>query len=326
MIVVTGAAGFIGSAIIWKLNQRGKNNIIAVVEEKKLNSEKKNNLKFLKYTRLTGKYKFLNNIKNDSLSENIEAVIHMGACSKTTETDRKYIMSTNYEYTIQLAGICVKKGIRFIYASSAATYGDGREGFRDDHEYLKKLKPLNLYGESKHKFDLWALKNGLLDKVTGLKYFNVYGPNEYHKGEMKSFVPKAYQQIRKSGKVKLFKSYRPEYDHGNQLRDFIYVKDVVNMTLKFLDHQAAGIFNIGTGRPRSWDDLVKAVFKALKKEPVIEYINMPKNIKDQYQYYTKADMSNYRASGFELSVRTLEEGISDYVKNYLVDGSYLGEE
>ncbi|MGM0440910.1 MAG: ADP-glyceromanno-heptose 6-epimerase [Elusimicrobiota bacterium] len=325
MIVVTGAAGFIGSAIIWKLNRNGREDIIAVVEKENLTGEKKLNLENLEYGWMTGKREFLEEIKNGNLTGDIEAVIHMGACSKTTETDRDYVMDTNYRYTKQLAGICISRKIRFIYASSAATYGDGSEGFDDSHNLLKSLKPLNLYGESKHRFDIWALENGLLDRIAGLKYFNVYGPNEYHKGEMKSFVPKAYRQIKETGKVKLFKSYHDKYADGQQVRDFIYVKDVVDMTLNFLDKKATGIFNIGTGQPRSWDDLVKAVFKALGKKPNIEYIDMPENIKGQYQYFTKADMNKYRAAGLKFSPRTLEEGISDYVKNYLNGRRRLGE-
>lgn len=318
MIVVTGGAGFIGSAVVWALNNRGIRDILIVDELKRLTEEKKENLKFLNYKDLMDKEKFLREIKA------ADCIIHMGACSKTTETNEHYLMDTNYEYTKKLAIEAVRNNIRFIYASSAATYGDGSDGFSDSHERLEFIKPLNMYGSSKHLFDLWAKENGYLERITGLKYFNVYGPNEYHKGSMRSFVIKAFNQINRTGKVRLFKSYNSDYADGEQVRDFIYIKDAVDMTLYFLDNKVAnGIYNIGTGVPRTWNDLVKAVFNAMDRDVEIEYIDMPLDIKDQYQYYTSADMEKFRNSGFNFSLISLEEGIKDYVQNYLVSDKHL---
>ncbi len=318
MIVVTGGAGFIGSAVVWALNNRGIRDILIVDELKRLTEQKKENLKFLDYKDLMDKEKFLHEIKN------ADCIIHMGACSKTTETDEHYLMDTNYEYTKKLAIEAVRNNIRFIYASSAATYGDGSDGFNDSHERLEFIKPLNMYGSSKHLFDLWAKENGYLERITGLKYFNVYGPNEYHKGSMRSFVIKAFNQISRTGKVRLFKSYNSDYADGEQVRDFIYIKDAVDMTLYFLDNKKAnGIYNIGTGVSRTWNDLVKAVFNAMDRDVEIEYIDMPLDIKDQYQYYTSADMEKFRNSGFNFSLISLEEGIKDYVQNYLISDKHL---
>ncbi|MFH1416279.1 MAG: ADP-glyceromanno-heptose 6-epimerase [Elusimicrobiota bacterium] len=323
MLAVTGGAGFIGSAVICELNRRAVNDILVIDDISVMSREKKDNLAGLKYSDLKDKDEFLNDFKSGRL-EKIETIIHMGACSSTTETDRDYLQKVNYEYTKELAGYCVDNSLIFIYASSAATYGDGEEGFSDSHEELESFRPLNLYGDSKHRFDIWALKNGVLDRITGLKYFNVYGPNEYHKGDMRSFVVKAFEQIKSSGKVRLFKSYREEYPDGGQVRDFIYVKDAVMMTLHFLDNSdIRGIYNIGTGIPRTWNDLVRAVFDAMGKTPNIEYIEMPAQLKDQYQYHTAANMNKFFGTGYDRKLRSLEEGIRDYVVNYLVPGSHL---
>jgi ADP-L-glycero-D-manno-heptose 6-epimerase len=245
----------------------------------------------------------------------ISAVFHMGARSSTTETDIEYLMENNYKYTKRLALWTVQKNVRFIYASSAATYGDGSTGFSDDHSLLTRLRPLNAYGYSKHLFDLWAFKKGLLDKIVGLKYFNVFGPNEWHKGEMRSMFLKAYEQIKKNGKVRLFKSYHNDYGDGGQLRDFIYVRDAVEMTLYFLEHpEINGIFNIGTGNPRTWNDLAKAVFSAVGRKPSIEYINMPEEIRKRYQYFTKADISKLYKGGYKKDTTPLEDAVRDYIK------------
>ncbi|MHC4806666.1 MAG: ADP-glyceromanno-heptose 6-epimerase, partial [Planctomycetota bacterium] len=214
--------------------------------------------------------------------------------------------------------------IRFIYASSAATYGDGSAGFSDDVEKMDELRPLNMYGCSKHLFDLWARRAGLLKKIVGLKYFNVFGPNEYHKGDMRSFVIKAFEQINATGKVRLFKSYRPEFKDGEQMRDFIYVKDAVDMTLFFLDNPGiGGLFNIGAGKARTWNDLVKAVFAAMGSKPKIEYIEMPDSIRNQYQYFTQANITKLRKAGYDKETTSLEEAIQDYVQNYLQNHAYL---
>ncbi|MFC2061246.1 ADP-glyceromanno-heptose 6-epimerase [Elusimicrobiota bacterium] len=324
MYIVTGGAGFIGSAIIWELNNRGISEILAVDDPAGLSDVKKENLKFLKYKEFRGKEDFIKELKCGSYKD-IRCILHMGACSTTTERNREYIMDTNYRYSMELAAEAVKNNIQFIYASSAATYGDGTNGFNDEHSKIETLEPMNLYGESKQLFDMWVRDEGLLDKIVGLKYFNVYGPNEYHKGEMKSFIVKAYSQIRDSGKVRLFKSYKDKYAHGEQMRDFIYVKDAVDMTLQFMEHEEVkGIFNIGTGNPRTWNDLVRAVFKASGNEEDIEYIDMPENIKDQYQYYTCADMNKFKNAGLNFSPCSLEEGIKDYVDNYLANKRHLG--
>ncbi len=323
MLIVTGGAGFIGSAIIWELNNRLIDDIIVVDEFSRLSIEKKKNLKNLNYKDLIDKEDFLTKLKKGHYLD-AGCIIHMGACSKTTEIDEDYIMYTNYQYTRDLAEIALGNNMHFIYASSAATYGDGLNGFDDSHEELKLYEPLNIYGDSKHRFDLWAFENGLLEKITGLKYFNVYGPNEYHKSSMRSFVVKAYEQITQTGKVRLFKSYNEKYENGKQLRDFIYIKDAVDMTLHFFNNKdLKGIYNIGTGVPRTWNDLVKAVFKALNIVENIEYIDMPDDIKDQYQYYTCSNAIKFNNTGYNKTYCSLEDGIKDYVENYLVVGKYL---
>ncbi|GAG13395.1 unnamed protein product, partial [marine sediment metagenome] len=250
------------------------------------------NLRNLSFADYIEKDNFLELILTGKITTPIEAVFHMGACSSTTETNASFLIKNNYEYTKLLAQWAADKKIRFIYASSAATYGDGAAGFSDSEETVPSLRPLNMYGYSKHLVDLWAKRAGLLDKIVGLKYFNVFGPNEYHKADMRSFVLKAFEQINVTGRVRLFKSYSPEYADGEQKRDFLYIKDAVDMTLFFLDNsQATGIFNIGSGAARTWNDLVKAVFTAMGKEPNIEYIDMPDSIRHQYQYFTQADIS-----------------------------------
>ncbi len=321
MIVLTGGAGFIGSAIIAKLNKKGINDIL-VVDELQTDHRWKN-LRKLSYADYMEKDDFLETVEENKL-EGIKSVIHMGACSSTTEKDASFLVKNNFEYTKKLATWSLMQGARFIYASSAATYGDGEQGFRDDESKIEKLVPLNMYGYSKQMFDLWASKKGVLGQIVGLKYFNVYGPNEYHKGSMRSFILKAFEQIKETGKVKLFKSHRPEYKDGEQLRDFVYVKDAVDMTLFFLEHKnIGGLYNVGTGKARNWNDLVNATFAALDKEPNIEYIPMPESIRDQYQYYTQAEISKIRKAGYDKETWTLEDAIKDYVQNYLTKGEYL---
>jgi len=242
----------------------------------------------------------------------------MGACSSTTEADADYLMENNFHYSQKLAEFCLENDIRFIYASSAATYGDGTLGFDDDHAGLKNLRPLNMYGYSKHIFDLWAQKKGLLDKIVGLKFFNVFGPNEYHKGDMKSVLAKAYSQIKQTGKLRLFKSYRPEYGHGEQKRDFIYIKDCTQVMAWFLEHKEAnGIFNLGTGKARSWNELARAVFEAMHQKTNIEYIDMPESIRDKYQYFTEAKMDKLKKAGCPCTFMSLEKAAKDYVQNHL---------
>jgi len=335
MIVVTGGAGFIGSALIAALNKKGLTDILVVDEltdtgasHKLQNTDrtqnKWKNLRNLSFTDYVEKDDFRQMVAAGKITTAVEAVLHLGACSDTTETDASYLMKNNYEYTKLLAQWTSQTGIRFIYASSAATYGDGSAGFHDDEETIERLRPLNMYGYSKQLFDLWAKRQGLLTKIVGLKYFNVFGPNEYHKGDMRSFIIKAYEQIKTKQKVGLFKSYNPQYKDGEQMRDFLYIKDAVDMTLFFLDNpNIAGLFNIGTGKARSWNDLVKAVFAALAKQPNIEYIDMPESIRSQYQYFTEADISKIRRAGYKKQISSFEEAVTDYVRNYLQQGAYL---
>lgn len=316
MIIVTGGAGFIGSALIDALNKRKITDILVVDELG--TDEKWKNLTNLSFADYVEKDDFLEMAVENKISPPIEVVFHFGACSSTTETNASYLIKNNYEYTKLLAQWATDAGIRFIYASSAAAYGDGSAGFSDDEKKIESLRPLNMYGYSKHLFDLWAQRAGLLKKITGLKYFNVFGPNEYHKGDMRSFVLKAFEQINASGRVRLFKSYKNEYADGEQKRDFLYVKDAMDMTLFFYDNpQLSGIFNIGAGKAQTWNDLVKAVFAAMGKSPNIEYIDMPDSIRNQYQYFTEADISRLQKAGYDKEPTSLENAVTDYVQNYL---------
>jgi len=322
MIIVTGGAGFIGSAIIGSLNSRNITDILVV--DQLGTDEKWKNLRNLAYADYMEKTDLLETIIGDKLDRPIEAVFHLGACSDTTETDASYLLKNNYEYTKLLAQWATSNEIRFIYASSAATYGDGEAGFKDDEGSLEILRPLNMYGYSKHMFDLWARRTGLLNKIVGLKYFNVFGPNEYHKGQMSSFIIKAFEQINSGGTVRLFKSYENDYADGEQVRDFVYVKDAVEMTLFFLDNpNLGGLYNIGTGRARTWNDLVTAVFVAMGKKPKIEYIDMPDSIRNHYQYFTRAEMAKLREAGYEKEITSLEEATKDYVQDYLQQRAYM---
>jgi ADP-L-glycero-D-manno-heptose 6-epimerase len=321
MLIVTGGAGFIGSAIIAALNKRGIADILVVDQRGKHNCKNLANLSFADYAE---KNDFLKKAVEHKVSPDMQAIFHMGACTDTTQTDAEYLRKNNYEYSKTLARWATDANIRFIYASSAATYGDGSAGFSDDEEKIQNLRPLNMYAYSKQLFDLWAHGAGLFKKIVGLKYFNVFGPNEYHKADMRSFVLKAFQQINATGKVRLFKSHNLKYADGEYVRDFIYIKDAVDMTLFFLDRpQLSGLFNIGTGKARTWNDLVKAVFAAMGKQPNIEYIEMPESIRNQYQYYTCADITKLRKAGYEKQTTPLEAAIKDYVQNYLQEDGYL---
>jgi ADP-L-glycero-D-manno-heptose 6-epimerase len=324
MIIVTGGAGFIGSAIAWRLNELGEENILIVDE---LGSDEKwKNLVGLNFKDFINKYDFLDNVIDDGLADyDAKAIIHMGANSSTTEKDADLLLANNYEYTKALAESSLENNVRFIYASSAATYGDGSLGFDDDLAKCAQLRPLNMYGYSKQLFDLWAMKHGAFENIVGLKYFNVYGPNEYHKGEMRSVVHKAFEQVRDTGKVKLFKSLNKDYKDGEQKRDFIYVEDAVNMTLHFLEHpDKNGLFNVGSGKARTWNDLVTALFNALNKSVNIEYIDLPDHLADKYQYFTEANTGKLKSADYNSSVSSLEDGVNDYVKNYLLGKQFLG--
>jgi len=324
MIIVTGGAGLIGSTVVWKLNQQGRDDILIV--DHLGSGDKWRNLAPLRFRDYIEKDPFLPLLESSFKSEPVEAIIHLGACSSTTELNASYLVENNFEYSKRLALYALKCGARFIYASSAATYGDGSLGFCDNETKLSGLRPLNAYGYSKQLFDLWLQKNDLLEKVAGLKYFNVFGPNEYHKGEMRSVVLKAYEQILTSGGMILFRSHHPDYSDGEQLRDFVYVKDAAAMTLFFLEQtDANGVFNIGTGTARSWNDLAAAIFSALGRPPDIRYIEMPEHIRTRYQYYTCANTAKLRAAGYTGSTISLEDSIADYVKNYLLGACHLGD-
>lgn len=322
MIVVTGGAGFIGSALIHGLNEKGIKDIWIVDQVD--HPEKQENLNPLFFDRLIGIDDFLKDVLGKKLPR-CDAILHMGACSSTTETDESFLTKNNFEYTRHLASFCLEKGIRFIYASSAATYGAGENGYSDDESRLNILNPLNLYGDSKQKFDLWAQAQGALKNLVGLKYFNVYGPNEYHKQDMQSMVRKGFLQLRDTGKLRLFKSYKSEYSDGGQERDFLYIKDAVAMTLFFLERKdIGGIFNVGSGKARNWNDLAKAIFVAMNKQLNIEYIDMPSEIRNQYQYHTCSDTEKIHKAGYLKSVMSMEAGVEDYVNKYLTPGKHLG--
>ncbi len=316
LIVITGGAGFIGSCVIRYLNDQGFSNIFVVDEL--CHTEKWKNLRGKQFADIISKHQLFNWLEGrESL---IGAFIHLGACSNTLETDASYLLENNYRYSVHLAEYALKYGHRFIYASSAATYGDGSQGFSDELKDLYALCSLNMYGFSKQLFDQWALKEGVLDQLVGLKYFNVFGPNESHKGRMASAITKMVPQIMKGEKVRLFKSSDPvHYADGEQKRDFIYVKDVVRMTCAFLENEAGGLYNIGSGRASSWNQLAQTVYKALERLPQIEYIDMPPDLINKYQNYSCADMSKTKSILKEAAnCIDLEEAVSDYIRNYLL--------
>ncbi len=326
-IIVTGAAGFIGRNVVAELNARGEDELILVDElgvSKPGEPEKWKNLIGLRYEDIISPEDFLGLLEQHAYAD-ARAVIHLGACSATTEKDADYLLRNNYQYTRVLCNWAQEHGARFVYASSAATYGDGSEGYDDSDAATPTLRPLNMYGYSKQMFDLRALKHGLFDQgeggnIVGLKYFNVYGPHEDHKGDMRSVVVKSFEQIQSSGEVKLFKSYRPQYKDGEQMRDFIYVKDAVDVTLHFALQDAGapgGLFNCGTGKARTWLDLTRAVFAAMGRTPKIEFIEMPTELQSKYQYFTEAKTEKLRGAGYTRPFTSLEDGVRDYVQSYL---------
>lgn len=323
-ILVTGGAGFIGSALVWELNRRGAEQI--VVSDQLGSTTKWLHLRSLKFEDYLEADELLDSLRSGDLGQ-FDLVLHMGACSSTTEQDAAYLIRNNYEFTKDLAYWALHTGPRFVYASSAATYGDGSGGMRDDDdlESLHALRPLNMYGYSKHLFDLYAARSDWLSEITGLKYFNVFGPNEDHKGDMRSVAVKSYEQIRDTGTARLFRSYSSDYADGEQVRDFLYVKDAVDMTLHLATSRAVGLFNVGSGTASTWNSLARAVFAALGKEPRIEYVDMPAEIRDRYQYFTQADISKLRDAGYDAPVADLDAAVADYVQNYLVPGKVLGE-
>lgn len=316
LIVVTGGAGFIGSCVISQLNKQGIFNIIVVDDLGK--TEKWKNLVGKRVLDIIPKQQFFSWL--EGRQGTIQAFIHLGACTSTVETDASYLLENNYRFSIRLVEYAMNHDIRFIYASSAATYGDGKEGFSDDHETIDILKPMNMYGLSKQLFDMWLKGQGLLERVVGLKYFNVFGPNEWHKGRMASAITHILPSAQKEGAVRLFKSCEPAlYKDGEQKRDFIYVKDVARITCAFLNHDACGIFNVGSGIASSWNQLATAVFKAIDKPTKIDYIPMPEDLIGKYQNYSCAQRTKIRSAlGSQADCMPLEAAVIDYIRNHLI--------
>lgn len=315
LVVVTGAAGFIGRNIVAALNRRGQSDLVLVDD---LGTDDKwRNLRGLEFERLLP-IAALPDFLASADGRRVSNVVHMGACSTTTERNADYLLANNYQYTIDLATWALERDVRMVYASSAATYGDGTQGYSDNDATTATLRPLNMYGFSKHMVDLWALRHSYLDRLVGLKFFNVYGPYEEHKGDMRSLVSKAYIEVRDSHRIRLFKSYRDEYRDGEQMRDFVYVDDVVDVVLYFLDNRSvSGLFNCGTSRATTWLALADALFSALEVEPTVEFIDMPEALRDRYQYFTQADGSKLRAAGYTKAFRGIDAGVQQYVETFL---------
>ncbi|MBK9541098.1 MAG: ADP-glyceromanno-heptose 6-epimerase [Bacteroidetes bacterium] len=321
MIVVTGAAGFIGSSLVSRLLEDGYRDIVVVDDFSK--HEKDANLEGKKVSAFVERKEFITWLNQNHRF--VQIVFHIGARTDTTEFDTTIFNELNLNYTKSVWNACVEFGLPLVYASSAATYGSGEFGYKDDHELIQKLKPLNPYGDSKNNFDKWALQQDRKPFFwAGLKFFNVYGPNEYHKGRMASVIFHAFNQILKDGKMKLFRSHRPDFKDGEQLRDFIYVKDVTSVCMFLLNHRKnSGIYNLGSGKARTFLSLAQNTFSALNKSTNIEFIDTPIDIRDKYQYFTEANMNKLRSIGYAEPFYSLEDGIHDYVVNYLSGHKYL---
>lgn len=321
-ILVTGGAGFIGSALVWALNQRGCEQI--VVSDRLGTDEKWRNLAPLRFEDYIEADSLMGRLQSSALGK-FDLVLHLGACSSTTEKDASYLIRNNYEFTKELAVWSLTKKSRFVYASSAATYGNGEAGMNDQGP-LHVLRPLNAYAYSKHLFDLYAQRNGFLKRIVGLKYFNVFGPNEDHKDDMRSVVHKSFYEAKEKGVIRLFKSYRKDFADGEQKRDFLYIKDAVQMTLHLAAKRtASGIYNLGSGEANTWNELARGIFTALGKKPRIEYIEMPDGLREKYQYFTRANLLHLRLTQYSPNSTPLELAIADYVKNYLMPNKRLGE-
>lgn len=321
MIVITGAEGFIGSCLVAKLNELNYNDLV-LVDDFDTWPERNKNLIGKKYTAKVERKKFMEWLQLNA--NQVQFVFHIGARTDTTETDAAIFKELNYDFSVDLWNICVKEGIAMVYASSAATYGEGENGYDDDESKLNLLHPLNLYGQSKNDFDNWAVSQEKQPYFwTGLKFFNVYGPNEYHKGRMASVIFHSFNQIKEFGSVKLFKSHRPEYQNGEQMRDFIYVKDLCDVCVFLLENRKnSGIYNLGTGQARTWNDLVNAIFNAMDLPSKIEYIDIPVDIRDKYQYFTEANMKKLINIGYDKPFTIIEEAVNDYVTNYLLKNKF----
>ncbi len=307
--IITGGAGLIGSNTIHELNLRGEMDILVV--DHIGTSEKWKNLSRLQFSDYMEKDDFLKAILNGDSFQGYTHLIHLGACSSTTETNGTYLIENNYKYTQKLGAFCMTRGIRFLYASSAATYGLGENGYLESN--LGTLNPLNMYGYSKHLYDLYANKFGFLSKITGVKYFNIFGYGEFHKGDMRSVVLKGYEQIKATNKMTLFRSYHPEFQDGEQKRDFLFARDAAKITLHLLHNPCYGLYNVGRGIAESWNDLGKALFKALSMKENIEYIDMPDYLKPKYQYYTKADTTKLLSTGYNEGFMSLHDSIAEYI-------------
>lgn len=320
MIVITGAAGFIASALVARLNDEGYNDLVLVDDFSR--EDRKANYASKKYTALVDRDAFIPWLEENE--NQVQFVFHLGARTDTTEFDVNIFNKLNLQYSKDVWNLCVKHGLPLVYASSAATYGGGEEGYDDDHGKIDQLKPLNPYGDSKNDFDKWALAQERKPYFwAGLKFFNVYGPNEYHKGRMASVILHAFRQINDTQKMKLFRSHNPDYIDGGQMRDFVYVKDVAAVCSFLMHHRKdSGIYNLGSGQARTFRDLVEATFNALDKDPVIEFIDTPEDIRDKYQYFTEANMNKMLSIGYSEGFHDLESGVEDYVKNYLIPNRY----
>jgi ADP-L-glycero-D-manno-heptose 6-epimerase len=321
MIVVTGAAGFIASCLIGSLIEKGYKHIIAVDDFSK--KEKAGNFIDKSIQEFSDRAEFFEWL--DQHAKEIEFIFHIGARTDTTEFNMAVFDELNTGYSMSVWNACSKYGIPLVYASSAATYGLGELGYADNHEIVNNLKPLNPYGVSKNNFDKWALTQESAPPFwAGMKFFNVYGPNEYHKGRMASVIFHAYHQVNETGRVKLFRSHRPDFEDGGQLRDFIYVKDVVSVLIFMLENKPeSGLYNLGTGKARTFLDLAKATFTACDKKTIIDFVDTPADIRDKYQYFTEADMAKLKNAGYNKEFFSLEEGVNDYVRNYLIPEKYL---
>lgn len=316
VILVTGAAGFIGSAVVWELNNAGRTDLVLC--DRFGSSEKWKNLRTRRFEDYVEAEDLFRRLADASWAGKVEAVLHIGACSSTKEWDMTFLHGNNVAYSQRLGEWAAERGAKFIYASSAATYGDGSLGFSDRDELTPKLEPLNPYGFSKWLVDMWAIRHDFPARAVGLRFFNVFGPNEYHKGDMASVIFNAFEKVKRERLIKLFKSHRPDFGDGEQSRDFVYVKDVARVVRYFLERpETQGIYNVGTGKARSFNDLAKALFGGLDLTPNIEYFDMPEELRDKYQYFTEADLAKLREAGYTEEFTPLEDAVDDYVRNYL---------